>query len=298
MSLKRTISVICFTMIASVMMAQRGIGTTAPDTSSILDITSTNKVFLPTRVAAVNDISNPPKGLMVYDEFNNCIRFYNGTEWSVCVGGAATISTTPCTAGELSSGINGGSLGNKYNNGAGGTYSVVDIGGQCWMAENIDVDPSGSPAWNSFDAGWYGYYNNTWQANDEGTLFQWSALMNNSTTERAQGVCPTGWHVPSDFEFMYLERTLGMTTAQQEATAWRGTDQGTQLKSGGISGYEGLLAGYRDAADENRGTYAIYWSSSVSGGDAYSRSLNSGLPEVGRSISNKALAWSVRCLKD
>ncbi len=51
MSLKKTISVICFTLITSVMMAQTGIGTTAPDTSSVLDITSTNKGFLPPRVA-------------------------------------------------------------------------------------------------------------------------------------------------------------------------------------------------------------------------------------------------------
>ncbi len=48
MSLKKTISVICITMISSVMMAQVGIGTTAPDTCSVLDLTSTNQGFLTT----------------------------------------------------------------------------------------------------------------------------------------------------------------------------------------------------------------------------------------------------------
>jgi uncharacterized protein (TIGR02145 family) len=49
----------------------------------------------------------------------------------------------------------------------------------------------------------------------EGQLYQWSAAMNNSSTERAQGICPSGFHVPSDCEWMYLENSLGMSVYDQ-----------------------------------------------------------------------------------
>lgn len=298
--------------------AQVGIGTTSPNTSAVLDVESTTKGFLPPRMTQVQiqAINSPAEGLMVYctDCSPKGMYYFEDPNWvsgitgleipeitnnATCAG--KTISATPCTAIELANGINGGSLGNKYNNNTGGTYSVVQIGNQCWMDENIDVNPGSSPAWqNSTDEGWYGYYDDAWVASDEGVLLQWSAAMNGSTAERAQGVCPTGWHVPSDCEWMYLENTLGMTTAEQEKIGWRGTNEGTQLKVGGTSGFEGILAGFRHTLGyfSTRGTHAYYWSSSESGSDAYRRVLRSDLTTVGRVTNDKAFAWGVRCLKD
>jgi uncharacterized protein (TIGR02145 family) len=302
--------------------AQVGIGTTTPDASAILDVESSTKGFLPPRMTTTerNAISSPrAEGLIIYNEDNGCIEFWNATAWiSVCDGSAqgvidgnatcatATISATPCTAAELSSGINGGSLGNKYDNGSGGAYSVVEIGGQCWMQENIDVDPTDSPAWvNDTDEGWYGYNSNTYQAAGEGTLLQWSAAMNSSTAERAQGVCPTGWHVPSDCEWMYLENSLGMTTAQQQGTGSRGTegqDLSNLVPSGtNSSGFTALLAGYRliSGSFVNRGTTGHWWSSSeTSAPFARYRILSSSQAGVTRGSNYKESGFSVRCLKD
>jgi uncharacterized protein (TIGR02145 family) len=217
-----------------------------------------------------------------------------------------TISANPCTAGELASGINGGSLGNKYANGANGTYSVVEIGGQCWMQEGIDVNPAGSPTYvSSSDVGWYGYYNATYQAAGEGTLMQWSAAMDGATTERAQGVCPTNWHVPSDCEIMYLENNLGMSTADQENTTWRssgtvGSKLSTLTRSGtNSSGFTDLFAGYTNGTFFNRGTSGRRWSSSeTSATSAHARALNSNQVGVNRASTSKAYGFSVRCLKD
>ena len=320
---------LCAAFIASsfTSIAQVGVGTVSPDASAALEIESTTSGLLPPRMTTVErDLINNgvwAEGLTIYNTDTKCLELYNGTDWiSVCDGSvvttisipnnatcaSATISATPCTAGELASGINGGSLGNKYANGANGTYSVVEIGGQCWMQESIDVNPTGSPIWvNSSDAGWYGYYNTTYQAAGEGTLLQWSAAMNGATTERAQGVCPTDWHIPSDCEWMYLENSLGMTTADQQLTGWRdsgtvGSKLSTLTSSGSnSSGFTALLAGYRltHGKFNFRGTFGYWWSSSETSATlAHPRLLFSSQVGVNRYSSNKANGFSVRCLKD
>ncbi len=178
------------------------------------------------------------------------------------------------------------------------------------MDENIDVDYVGTPpwGWGSSDVGWYRYYNNIWQAADEGTLMQWSAAMNGSTAERAQGVCPTGWHLPSDAEWMYLENTLGMSVTDQCInSAWRNSggvgSQLSTLTSGGSnsSGFTALFAGYRssDGSFNGRGTYGYWWSSSETSDDyAYRRALYINESGVYRYSATKAVAFPVRCLKD
>ncbi len=215
------------------------------------------------------------------------------------------------------------------------TEALVEIGGQCWFRRNATVAPTapisdapntGSNVWTtniSTDNGYWGYYNTattsgasgwatTEPAAGEGLLYQWSAAMNGSTTERAQGVCPTGWHVPSDCEWMYLENTLGMsTTDQQVDNNWRSTtDEGNKLRSVGgsgttlwnnSSGFTALLAGFRgtNGTFRSRGPGGGWWSSSESSAtNAQRRSLGSSQAGVGRYSSVKANGFSVRCLKD
>ena len=61
--------------------------------------------------------------------------------------------------------------------------------------------------------------------NSYGRLYNWYAV------DDARGLCPSGWHVPTDEEFMTLEMELGMSESEANDTGWRGTDQGTQMKS-------------------------------------------------------------------
>jgi uncharacterized protein (TIGR02145 family) len=219
------------------------------------------------------------------------------------------ISYTACTANELLWGI---------DEDTDGYYSVVEIGDptsgykQCWMAENMQAGPGFSPQWqDNTDNGWYGYYDDGDVTPDtqpsgynekEGFLYQWSAAMAGDTAERSQGICPTGWHIPSDCEWMFLENNIGMSITDQENNqAWRGTNEGTKLKQEGSSDFEGILAGFRydNGWFDFRGNHVGYWSSSSSGSNAYIRNLDVTNPGVFRNtISNKAYAWSVRCLKD
>ena len=139
-----------------------------------------------------------------------------------------------------------------------------------------------------------------------GALYQWGEAMGYAPTPVApavvQGICPTGSHIPSDAEWKTLELYLGMTpgsaVGQVDATGWRGTNQGTQLKSGGNSGLNLPLAGYRNTGGSfvSRTSYAYPWSSSESGANAWYRGLRSSYATVGRNAYGKAYGFSVRCL--
>jgi uncharacterized protein (TIGR02145 family) len=93
-------------------------------------------------------------------------------------------------------------------------YSLVEIGGQCWFAENLATDKYANgdniptsltnTQWQNTSAGAYVLYNDD-LANDivYGKLYNWY------TTVDSRGVCPTGWHVPSDCEWDYLVLNIG-----------------------------------------------------------------------------------------
>ncbi len=214
---------------------------------------------------------------------------------------------------------------------ANATYNVLLISGQCWLKENLN-EPSTTPCgatintgcniWNTNnpgDIGSWGYYNaallagtrGDWSTSEnaagEGLLYQWSAAMNGSTTERAQGVCPSGWHIPSDCEWMYLEHGLGMSVGDQTASGtWRnsgtvGSDLSSLSSSGtNSSGFTGLLSGNRtsDAYFNLRGSLDQWYSSTQSPMGAYSRAIRNVQTGVLRQDGVKTNAYSIRCLKD
>ena len=215
---------------------------------------------------------------------------------------------------------------------SGTSYPVVWINGQCWLAKNLNEVPSAfssltptswiAPKSDLIDSGYWGYYNTTttngtagWGVSEpsnvlgnEGLLYQWSAAMNNSIIERAQGACPTGYHVPSDCEWMYLEHSLGMSVAEQQQTDVQPRSSGSvgmKLKiqgtaSNNVSGFAGLNSGTRGNSSMfiNRNLAESYASSSklTSYNYLYRYTLG-GQSGVIRSIGSTN-AVSVRCLKN
>jgi len=91
-----------------------------------------------------------------------------------------------------------------------------------------------------------------------------------------------------------------MTQAQADAIGWRGTDQGTQLKSGGTSGLNVPLAGYRTTGGSfiALSSHADLWSSSESSTSAWRRDLYSDYVTVKRDTIDKVFGFSVRCLRN
>ncbi len=165
-----------------------------------------------------------------------------------------------------------------------GLASVV-IGTQTWSVSNVSLVPTannilGTDYWNA-SSGTAGS-----ATDDDGYYYTWDAAMN---------VCPSGWRLPSDTDWKTLEGFLGMSIAAQNATGWRGTDEGTKLKVGGSSGFEAKLAGARGITGSfyGRGDYSFLWSSTES-----ARVLNTSNARVYRNSGNKADGFSVRCLRD
>jgi uncharacterized protein (TIGR02145 family) len=212
-------------------------------------------------------------------------------------------------------------------------HATENINGQCWLQTNLITVPSvydnyTTASWTNTspgDQGYWGYYHTTdatgasgWEsaepAANEGRLYQWCGAMDATISERSRGICPAGFHIPSDCEWMYLEHGQGMSITQQAINnAWRANtadNEGTpgyKLRSAGTgftnaSGFSGLQAGYRNGnlGGFLEGTSGVYlWSSSAaSATTASGRRLDTGDRGVARNSYNKSNGNSVRCLKD
>ena len=99
----------------------------------------------------------------------------------------------------------------------GNKYSIVQIGLQCWLDRNMNVGTriNGATAQTNNGTIEKYCYSDT-DANcttnhpkrPDGGLYQWDEAMQYSTTEGAQGICPSGWHIPTDAEWHTLELFL------------------------------------------------------------------------------------------
>ncbi len=149
----------------------------------------------------------------------------------------------------------------------------------------------------------YAYINNPESIKKYGLLYTWDVSMNGSKNEGAQGICPVGWHIPSDDEWKQLEMALGMTSAEADmANTWRGSPAGTMLIAGGSSGYNAQLGGRRSSggAFSLKGRMEYVWTSTESGNSlAWRRCLDIYSSEVGRwDTFPKSYGFSIRCVKD
>jgi uncharacterized protein (TIGR02145 family) len=175
------------------------------------------------------------------------------------------------------------------------------IGTQVWAKTNLNVGTmitDVTDQTNNSTLEKYCYINTESNCTTYGGLYQWDEAMQYVTTPGAQGICPSGSHIPTDSEYKTLEMQLGMTQAAADATSWRGTDQGTQLKTGGSSGLSMPLAGYRRTGGSflYLSSDAFLWSSSWASTSASGRNLNSGNTAVLRWMYDKGNGFSVRCL--
>ncbi|MFY7886920.1 MAG: fibrobacter succinogenes major paralogous domain-containing protein, partial [Dolichospermum sp.] len=253
-----------------------------------------------------------------------------GSTFTTFSNGTANFSTnSTCTTSNISAGHNSNSCTGTVN-GASTTYNLVLINGQCWMKENLKETPTlpcadaintGCNTWNATsvtsDFGYWGYYNISnstgsagWSSTETitngGLIYQWSAAMNGETTERARGVCPIGFHIPSDCEWMYLEHGLGMSISDQQATGARASGSvGIKISNvvtGGTnsSGFTALLAGNRNTTGNfaNHNAVGVYWTSTTSSTNSFRRFFQSTYSGSNRGATVRHSTASVRCLKD
>ncbi|MDA3866881.1 MAG: FISUMP domain-containing protein [Salinivirgaceae bacterium] len=203
----------------------------------------------------------------------------------------------------------------------GNVYNWVKIGDQVWMAENLAYLPSvNQVADGSEDAAGSYYYvygydgTNVTDAkaisnyDTYGVLYNWTAAMNgeaSSTTNPSgiQGVCPTGWHVPSDAEWTQLTDYIGGTRLaggklkETGTTHWNSPNEGATNETG----FRALPGGYRSGSGAfvSIGYGGDWWSATeYDATDAWYRSMNYYGSGVYRVSYGKELGFSVRCVRD
>ena len=204
-----------------------------------------------------------------------------------------------------------------------GSYRTVPIGDQVWMAENLNCDIAGSKCYNNDPANCVKY----------GRLYNWATAMalpascNSSScasqiSTKHKGICPSGWHIPSDTEWTTLTDFIGSNpgTKLKATSGWnKNSDvhfsaskcdeseciyQDAPLGTD-IYGFAALPSGYGlpDGSFYNVGNVGDWWASSekTSGNnfDVYRRNINCGGEYVGRNDRLQSIFFfSIRCVKD
>ena len=185
----------------------------------------------------------------------------------------------------------------------GHSYATVEIGNQCWFAENLrttvyaDGSPipevTGNSAWAGLSTGARcDYVNYASNVATYGRLYNWYAV-------NTGNLCPSGWHVPTDLEYTTLTDFLGgasvaggaMKSSASDSPAWDGTN---------TSGFSGLAGGYRNSNGvfDYGGDIGYFWSASAYGTYAWNRRLYGGISVVIRNYNDRRYGFSVRCVRD
>jgi len=180
---------------------------------------------------------------------------------------------------------------------------LVTIGTQTWMKYNLNVGTKiagASAQTNNATLEKYCYGDTEANCDTDGGLYQWDEAMGYVTTAGAQGICPSGTHIPTDAEQHTLDNYLATGTCNPARSAvWDCDPAGTALKVGGSSGFSGILTGNCNSGSfDSGGAYTYFWSSMESGTSAWGRALGSMSTAVSRGPYSKAFGFSVRCLKD
>ncbi|NLT52487.1 MAG: hypothetical protein GXX85_16420 [Ignavibacteria bacterium] len=185
----------------------------------------------------------------------------------------------------------------------GKSYNTIQIGDQCWLKENLDVGTminSTAGGYLQTDNGTiekYCHNNDAANCAIYGGLYEWTEAMQYGTTEGSQGICPTGWHIPTYTELQTLISTVG-----ESCNALKAIGQGIVSGVGtNTSGFSGLLAGYRSGSSGSFGglnSFTRFWSSTENGSDAGRLGLGSDSDSVNFINFTKVYGFSVRCLKD
>ena len=227
---------------------------------------------------------------------------------SIILSSSSFRSSSSTPVGDLSS--SSAKAGSEYDATAntlkdlrdGQVYKTVKIGDQVWMAENLNFETDSS----------FCYRDSAYFCAMHGRLYKWAAAVGKSESEcgygntcslpsgDVQGVCPSGWHLPSKAEFESLIATVG-----EDSTAGKVLKSASGWSSGGNGlddfGFAALPAGDRGHDGGYSGAYflAFFWSSTeINDNNVFNMYLTFNGDSVHQSVDIKDMGNSVRCVKD
>ena len=316
---KRTISLII--IVALVVMtnvhvyAQNvGIGanTFTPDNSALLEIRGTKGLLIPRMTTAQRDSmtssSTPAQSLLIFNTTTKCYEGYVDGQWNQLWCSNPSCGSQIWMAANMNVGTRIDGTSEQNNNSVVEKYCYNDVEANCYIfgglyqwAEAMQID----------------YTYNT-------TDYPTDYTCDPCGSSGRQGICPSGYHIPTDLEWSRYEYCVessisptGSTSLStfQNNTGWRGSTNnagpGAKMKvtssnspswdGTNASGFAALPAGCRNTGGsfKNLGSSAYFWSASEnSSTSAWIRSLNSGNSQSHLSYNTKTLGLSVRCLKN
>jgi len=198
-------------------------------------------------------------------------------------------------------------------------YASVQIGNQCWMSENLKYLPSvtGPNSSSTTTPYYYVYGYNGTDVNaaktttnyaNYGVLYNWRAAMNGASSSSTnpsgvQGICPLGWHIPSDAEFTQLINFLGGISVAGGKLKETGTIHWLTPNLGATneSGFTALPGGFRNQGGGffNLTATGHWWSTTIySSSSAWYHFLDYNGNAVFKNAVSWELGYSVRCIKD
>ncbi|MDD6184478.1 MAG: FISUMP domain-containing protein, partial [Bacteroidales bacterium] len=210
----------------------------------------------------------------------------------------------------------------------GNIYNTVQLGNQCWMADNLrttryadnTIISQGSSA-STTEAYWYYPNNDASNMPTYGLLYNWKAVMHNATSSSAnpsgvQGICPTGWHLPSDTEWVQLTTYVSsqsqyvcgndntqIAKALASTTGWNSSsgicDVGYTPSDNNATNFNAPPAGVRTYSFFDKGRSVNFWKSTeYNSNNAYSVGIALNVANIVNSNNPKTYGFSVRCVRD
>ena len=204
------------------------------------------------------------------------------------------------------------------------TYNTVQIGDQCWMKENLRTTHYAD---GTTVASRYAPNNDESNVATYGYLYNWPAVMHGSASSSSnpsnvQGICPAGWHMPSDAEWTQLTTYVHdngyqctdcngsnywshvdcIAKALAAQTDWNSYNNdacapGYDLSTNNATGFSAVPAGYY-CGGYYFGLDAYYWTTSqFNSSEAYFRSLDCCVDYVWKGNDYKSQGYSVRCVR-
>jgi uncharacterized protein (TIGR02145 family) len=181
----------------------------------------------------------------------------------------------------------------------GKTYRIITIGDQTWMADNLDTDEGGKC-----------YNNNPANCEKYGRLYDWVTAMNlpescnsdecaSEIQHPHRGICPLGWHIPSNNEWKALLDIAGgspvASTHLKAISCWKENGNGQDThKFAALPGGKGYDGGFGNA-----GYYGYWWSSEESSrGVAFNIYMRYDTERAYQFFNGKEDLFSVRCVQD
>jgi hypothetical protein len=275
-----------------------GIGTSTPHPSALLDLTSTNKGFLPPRMTTsqIQAIANPANGLIVYCTSDQKYYAYRSTTavWKEIQFGAGTLSpANPCGSTFIANHAEGAVAPVSKTVTYGTVFTDITGTDKCWITQNLgadyqagsEIDPNEPPA------GWYWQFNKQQGFKHDGTNrtpnSTWiTSISENSDWMSGNDPCALllggGWRLPTNTEYFNADLNGG----------W----------DNGAEAYSSVLKLHRAGTIINgslvsRGAQGRYWSSTqISNTSGYYLDFAGSFSYT--NYVDKHRGQSVRCIKD